>query len=451
MKWLLGAILFFQFEAHAQVFSLTLEQAEEQAFRTSPALKSAQASSEAAASQAMVSKSFLWPRISLDGTYYYQSNVPEADMGPVGTIKFGTHNNYFIGPVLSYTLFDGGQSRNNFESFLAVNEARRADYQARQAQLRLNLRVSYFRVQLALKSLMLTADALKLAQAQSHDIDVRFRAGASSRLDQVSANKDMLSYQMRFNQAQGDLGRALRDLFSLTGGGETLDTSRPIPNELTRNIPAGVESPSLVVQLDTPEKSLEKVLGRTGNEPALNHPELVSLEKITQASQQAAESAKGGYWPLLQLQAKAQWIYPNLVIPEQAWQNTLGVNLVFPLFEGNLTPNQVSQRNSEALASDFQRQQRQVDFQKDWRKIQDGLENLKRQQKINQQTVKQSHEIEKLTYQAYRSGRVRFLDVQSANFRLLESQVNAAEIDHQILEQNANLEYLASQAEDQRR
>lgn len=448
MKWILALIFAFQLEARAEVFSLSLDQAEEQAFKTSPALKSAQASSEAASYQAQTSKSFLWPRLSLDGNYYYQSNVPTADMGPLGTIPFGTHNNYSVGPIFTYTLFDGGRDRNSYESFIALSDARRADYQARQAQLRLNLRIAYFRVQLALKSLMLTADSLKLAQAQSRDIDVRFRAGASSRLDQISAHKDMLSYQMRFNQAQGELGRALRDLFSLTGGGETLDTSRPIPTELVHNAPAGVESASLVVQLDPPEKSLEKILGRGGDQPATNHPELVSLEKVSEASRQAAESAKGGYWPRLQFHAASQLLYPNLVIPEQAIQNTLGVNLSFPLFEGNLTPNQTSQRNSEAMAASFQKEQRQRDFERDWRKIQEGLENLKRQQNLNRQTVKESQEIEKLTYQAYRGGRVRFLDVQSANLRLLESQVNAAEIDHQILEQNANLEYLASQAED---
>ena len=58
--------------------------------------------------------------------------------------------------------------------------------------------------------------------------------------------------------------------------------------------------------------------------------------------------------------------------------------------------------------------------------------------------MQESQQIEKLTYDTYRGGRARFLYVQSANLRLLEAQVNAAEIDHQILEQTANLEYLSS-------
>lgn len=448
MKWIFFAILIFKVQVHAQVFSLTLEQAEERAFKNSSTLKGAQASVDVASSQAQVSKSVLWPRLSLEAFYFYQSNVPEKDMGPIGTVPFGTHDNYAIGPMLSYTLFDGGKDHKTYDSFKALSEARKADYQARVAQFRLNLRVSYYRVLLASKALLLITDSLKLALAQSHDIDLRFRAGTASRLDQISAHKDQLSYQLRFNQAQTNLGRALRDLLSLVGEDEKWDTSRPIPSELLRKTPSVVEPPSLVVQLDSTEKILQVVVKKEKATLAQNHPELVSLEKTAQASRSAVQSAEGGYWPKIQIYAKSQLIYPNVVIPEQTQQNIFGVALNLPLFEGTLTPKQSSQRRSEALVADLQREQKRRDFIRDWNKIRDGLINLKRQQKINQQNVAESKKIERLTYESYRSGRVRFLDVQSANFRLLEAQVNAVEIDHQILEQTASLEYLSSKVEE---
>jgi len=425
-----------------QKMSLSLEQAEKQAVENSPNLKSAAASKDAAASQALTSKSLLWPRLSIDGYYFYQTEVPEANLG-FGKVPFGTHDNYALGPVLSYTLFDGGRDRKAFNSLNALGEAREADYEARRAQLKLNLRVIYFRVQQALKNLALTADALRLSLAQNRDIDLRFKAGAASRLDQISSHKDTLSYQMRFNQAQTDLARTLRDLFALIGTGEGLDTTRPVSAEVSHRLPQRVEPPTLVIDLDQVEQTLKQFTSRESEKPASDHPEIVSLQKSEEASRYAAESARGGYWPKLQLQAKSQILYPNLVIPEQAHQNTLGVNLSFPIFEGNLTPHQISQRTSEAMATAFQREQRRSDFDRDWLKIQNVLTNLRRQQKISQQNVEESHQIEKLTYDSYRSGRVRFLDVQSANFRLLEAQVDSAQIDQQILEQTANLEYLA--------
>jgi outer membrane protein len=452
MQWIYVSIFIsiFVAEAGAQTprFSLSLSQAEEQTLQKSPALKAALASSEAASFQALTAKSPLWPRLSLEGSYFYLSNVPEKDLGPLGVVAFGSHSNYAVGPMLSYTLFDGGRDRGQFESLKALSEARKADAQNRVSQLRLALRVGYYRVQLAARTLILTANSLKLAQAHSYDIDNRFRAGAASRLDQISAHKEQLSYQLRFNQAQTQLGVALNDLFSLTGHEEVLNTSRPVPEELLRNIPSGTDPPTLVIQVDTIEKSLEKIGGKQSENFSLQHPELLSLEKAAEASRSAAESARGGYWPKLQIYAKSQLIYPNLIIPEQVQQNTLGINLSLPLFEGRLTPNQTSQRNSEAIAADQMREQKRRDFERDWRKLRDNLENLQRQRKINQQNVSESKLIEKLTYDTYRSGRARFLDVQSANFRLLEAEMAAAEVDQQILEQSAQLEYLSGQAED---
>lgn len=445
MKYFIGLVLLFSSLAMAQSpkISLSLEQAEHQALQNSPALKAAAAGRDAASSQALSTKATLWPRLSIDGYYFYQTNVPEKDMG-FGKLVFGTHDNYALGPVLTYMLYDRGRERGAFDSLQALSEARSADFESRQAQLRLNLRVIYFRVQLASKSLAFTADALRLSMAQNRDIDLRTKAGAASRLDQMSSHKDSLTYQMRFNQAQTELARALRDLFALMGGGESLDTTRPVSPEVLRRLPSGVETPTLVVDLDLPEQTLGKFTSREFQKPAVDHPEAVALQKMAEASRFAAESARSGYWPRIQLQAKSQVIYPNFVIPEQAHQNTFGVNVSFPIFEGNLTPHQVSQKSSEFLMANYQREQRRQDFDRDWQKTQNILSGLRRQQKISQQNVQESQQIEKLTYDSYRSGRARYLDVQSANLRLLEAQVNAAEIDHQILEHTANLDYLSS-------
>ncbi len=429
--------------AQAQKLTLGLELAESQALQNSPALKAAAARWDAASSQAHTAKSSLWPRLSIDGYYFYQTNVPQKNLGG-GSLVFGTHDNYALGPALTYTLFDGGRDHRAFDSLFALGEARHADYQAYEAQMRLSLRIGYFRVQLAIENLAVTADALTLSMAQNRDIDLRYKAGAVSRLDQISSHKESLAYEMRFNQAQADLARALRDLFALTGGGEVYDTTRPVSSDILRRLPRGVETPTVVIDLDRVDQTMASFKIKETEKPAADHPELVSLQKAEDSSRFAAASGRGGYWPKIQLQAKSQLIYPNFVIPEQANQNTFGVSLSFPIFEGQLTPNQVSQKSSEALAAAFQREQRRQDFARDWLKIQNVLSNLHRQQQISQQNVQESRQIEKLTYDSYRSGRVRFLDVQSANLRLLEAQVAAAEIDHQVLEQAANLDYLSS-------
>ena len=60
------------------------------------------------------------------------------------------------------------------------------------------------------------------------------------------------------------------------------------------------------------------------------------------------------------------------------------------------------------------------------------------------ENINEAQEVERLTYQSYRAGKSRLLDVQDANLKLLEAQVSAAQIDSEILNEMAILAYLSS-------
>lgn len=239
-------------------FERSLEDAESKAKSFSGSLKASVAMVEASRFQARSAESALYPNLSLQGNYYYQTNVPNVALAPgFPTLNFGTHNNYSVGPVLNYTLFDAGKNRAAARSSDALADAKAEDLRTQTKLVQLLVRQAYFQVQYALKQLDLTADSLKLAQARSGDINQRLQAGAASRLDQVTAVREVLSYELKFRQAQADLSSALQGLLALTGEQKEVDTARPVTYDLLTKLPKGTEPPTVKVRLETLEATLE--------------------------------------------------------------------------------------------------------------------------------------------------------------------------------------------------
>jgi outer membrane protein TolC len=433
--------------ANPPQFTLTLEQAQSRAEETSPNLKASQATYQASQDQSQSARSGLFPRLTLDGSYSYLTNVPTLTIGPFGNLQFGTHSNYNVGPTLSYTLFDYGQTRQNWHSLESVASARREDWLASRGQLELSLRLAYFRVQRALRDLLLTANSLTLAQAQQQDISNRFHAGSSSRLDLISAQREVENYQLRFRQNQSDVGAYLRELMALTGDTSAYDTSRPIPTELANGVPPGVDSPTLQVRLDGLEATLGKFTAKSNSPPGPDHPQVKSLALAAEASRMASDSEMAGLWPKIGVSARAALIYPDVVVAESAEQNTFMVTLSMPLFEADLSRSAASQRLRESMASDFLKEQRLTDINRDWHKAQDHLASLKAQNEVNDRSIAEAEEIAHLTYSAYRAGKVNYLDVQSANVRSLEAKVTGSQIHENMLQELANLAFLSTHSD----
>lgn len=427
------------------VFNESLQSALQKAADYSPTLKSAQASAESADSGKEAYFDHLLPTLTFEGSYYYQTDVPTVTIPTMGALNVGAHNNYTFGPVLRYNLFDGRQTSRNYQSSDLQAQGKKETLKANRRDLSLNVNSAYFRAQLALKNLMMTSDALKLSQAQSHDIDLRFQAGSSSKLDQYSAQRDVVSYQLKFQQAQADLAGTLRDLFALTGENGDVDVSLPVPAELQGKLPKGVANPTAYIRLDSQEDSLKVFSAYSKNAaPDADQPQVKALMLSARSSELAAEAQKGGMWPKVDVFAKGQELYPNYIEPTQAWNNEVGVNVTVPLWLGDASSDLAKQKSKEALSARYQSDQKLSDMVRDYLKTRDLIGNLEMQKVANAQFVEQTEQIEKLTFQSYKSGRVNYLDVQTANLRLLEAHVTSAQTDQQYLLQLAQLEYLSS-------
>lgn len=418
-------------------FQQSLVEAETNGEKNSEILKSISATIESSEYQAKSTKASTLPNLSLMANYNYQTEVPT-----LGPLTFGTHNNYAIGPVLTYTLFDKGKDKKLAESYELQAISKTANLSVVKKQIELSIRQVYFKTQYALKELNLVFNSLQIAKDQSKDIDQRFKAGSSSRLDLIQARREVIGYQLKFKQAQTKLAGSLRELVAFTGVGKEFDMSKPIPKTMSQE---GIKSPSVIVDLDSIESTLKNFADLKFAGPTENHPELKALNHQSESYHKAFESEKSGLWPKVQLLAKSQYIYPDVILPKNIIQNTIGVSLSLPLYEGAASESRAATKLSEANSSTFQKQQKFIDLDRDFFKGKDSLASLESQKKLSEKNVNEAREVVRLTYQSYRAGKIRYLDVQDANLKFLEAQVYNAQIESNILTEKSNLSYLSAE------
>ena len=338
--------------APVPAFDLTLKDAERRMLSTSNELQAYSAARLGTVEQADAQYSALLPRLTLDARYSYVTNVPTINLPIPGFnqgVVFGTHNNYSIGPTLSYTLWDTGSARDSYQGLSLLAEARDEDERSARIQLLLSVRAAYLRVQLALQEQSLLNDSLNLSRAQNHDIEANFKAGAATRLDRVDSQRDVLNYQLQYEQKQNEVAADLQDLLALVQ--ETLPASAARPGL------DGLPGTQLELHLDSLEQSLRDTDAWTFSAPDESHPQIKSAELLAQSSERAASSTSAALYPTVQLSANASYEYPNVVVPEHTEQNTFAVSVSMPLFEGSRTRHLAAEKIKEAENARFTKEQ----------------------------------------------------------------------------------------------
>ncbi len=410
---------------------LTLAFVERQALDSSFKTKTVNAELEAAQSKAEAQHSLLYPKLTLEGTYKYITEVPTLKF-PGGTnTPFGDHQNYSIGPTITWNLLDFGSLKKLVGGAEALKASKQAEKNLISRQILLAARLAYFKIQLRTEQHRLVTDSLKLAESQHRDIQNRKNIGSSNRIDLLAAHKEVLNLKLQSRQLQSDLSLDLRDIYALIGHTE----SQLVPSS------DGIDpiQKSLI--------TLGKYEDAQFNENALSQHPLIKMHSATAESLRlTSESFKANTLPKLSLFLKTSIDYPNGPILENINQNTVGLTLSMPLYEGGRSSSEAAEKQNLAIASDNRREQARIDIFRDWQKAKDQINSLRDQREIHDVSVRESVERAKLVYGSYRAGRSSFLEVQSANLHALEAKVQATTNDVHILIQ---LAYLASISEEQ--
>ena len=432
--------------AEPPLLRVTLAQAEAEVRAHSPERKAAAELSAAARDRAGASFSALVPRLTLDGYYRYQTEIPELSVVPGAPAKpFGDHRATSIGPTVTWTLWDEGGLSKTWRAQRSRAKSQEEAERLTDSQATLGARLAYIQVQLAREQVRQLADSAGLADAEYRDIERRLQAGAASRIDLLSAHQDALSRRKEFLQAQSELGGSLRELLRLTGRTWPLDLTRPIDERVSTSTPSGLPEPTLRVSLDDLNETAPALAAAERGTLDAAHPRVLIYQRQEEAARLSAAGAAAGNWPKIALSAGAAYQYPNGPALESVTQKTVGLTASVPLFDMRQTARLTDEQNRLAGAAGFQRDLAAEQLSRDWDQARVALASLRAQSGLDERSVAETEELSRLVYRSYQSGSSSYLEVQSANLRALQAKTSAARTRAQILIQLATLAQLAVQ------
>lgn len=423
--------------AQIPIFALKSHEALKQAVTSSARLNSARLDVSASENQANSAHSSLLPKLTLEGFYRYQTNVPSISM-PIPNappIQFGDYNNYSVGPTLSYTLFDGGRLRQTYLSQLKFKESKEADQKLIRLDVESAVMSAYIRTQLGLEQIKTVSDSLALSESQDHEVTLRFKAGSSSELDLLTAHQDVLNYKLKFKQTQAELASSLRDLLALTGDDSVPDPSRPAPQ--------GTPNASVWIELESLEDSVKSQAKQLLPEPEQNQPRILGQSLRAEALALSAQALGAANYPVLVLAAQSTYGYPNGPLLQNVNQNTFTATFSMPIWEFNRTHLLSAQKEAEAESAQSNKNQLRIDLVRDFRKAKDHFLSLREQEQISLTSIETAQRSAKLYYQSYKAGRLNLVDVQAANNRALQAKFNLEQTRALILTQLISMHSLS--------
>ncbi|MCX5781319.1 MAG: TolC family protein [Elusimicrobia bacterium] len=426
--------------------SLKLSDIEQKTAENSPRLKASQKETEAFIKRSESAKAQLFPKLNFEGSYRYISVIPEIDI-PIkgfGSLKLGDNTNYSIGPALYWTVWDKNAIRNNWLSFKSQATSKKYETETIERQIMLAARVAYFQAGLANEQVLLLSDALKVLQAQYEDIVINVKAGAKSRMDELSAHQEVIIKMKQLRTARSYLAQCLDDLSALTNEKYGDNPMVPFSAGIIENLPKNITSPTLFLEIEPVDALIKKFEKYKKSKLSENHPNVISMEELAESAKLLSKSISSGLWPKLQFSARTSLDYPNGPKLEAINQNALGVNLTWILFEGSASRKKSQENILLGEAQTEKRNQVLRDLQKEWQKLIDQLADLEEQKVLNEQYVSEAKELSKIVYSSYKAGSANFIDVQNANYRLLEAKTQSVKTKFQIL---VNLVTMASLAE----
>jgi outer membrane protein len=333
---------------------LTLEEALRLGRARQPALRQAQAATEAARARIDQSFSSLLPQVN--GTAQYERYATSA--AAAGSPAAGGGGSAIVGkttaPADLYSfgvsgrllLYDFGQTSGRWRAAQASASAQEQSERGTSQSVDLNVRTTYFNA-VASKALVNVARDT-LANEEKHLEQIRgfVEVGTRPAIDLVSERANYANSRVRLIQAENGYATArvlVEQAIGLTDLG---------PWDVDE-----VGLPPVQGEEAAPELLLNEALGA--------RPDIASLEKQLSAQELTVSSLKGGYGPTLSLSGGASETGPSTGSLGPSWNGTL--TLSWPLYQGGLTRGQVREASANASALSAQieqlRQQVRVDVE----------------------------------------------------------------------------------------
>ena len=157
------------------------------------------------------------------------------------------------------------------------------------------------------------------------------------------------------------------------------------------------------------------------------------MKDLSDSFESQAQSISKQRYPKINLIARTSLDYPNGPDLTAFNQNTIGVSLSMPLFDGGEISHNVNEKNLQAMALKTQAINEERNINESVLLATKRIENLQEQNEIIQKKIDESSEIAHLMYKSYQDGRATFIEVERANVKRRESKLSLSSNQHQII------------------
>ena len=438
--WVLISSLFFgtaSANANTQrnVFFLSLKDAEKNFSIKSKNILEKKADAKAALFKAQAQKNLSLPQLNFESSYKYISEIPQVDMG-IKQIDMGDNNNYSFGVSASWLLWDDKQIKKAYMSLLALSKAKETIANLTQKIELFKLRVAYYKTQVAIEECHLLKKSLDLAKRQNQDITKNYTSGACSKLDKLNSDRSVANYKLDYTQSLANFSSAFFDLLNVMETTETFkEEETPVPYNLDEN---GKE-----IKLDSISDTIKNFNFEDIKFSPQKNLEVVSLGYVQESLKLAYESQKSQDSMQIKLYAKSSYDYPNGPITEDVHQNIVGVSASFPLWDWQINKKLEFEKKQKAKAAQYRKEKKRIEVTKTWEKIQTQIRQSKKQIEVAKDAITLSEKVANLGFDAYKNGKITFVELEEANLKLLKAKVQHLKINAKLLSQMALLETMS--------
>jgi outer membrane protein len=357
------------------------------------------------------------PKISLEGSYKYLSKIPEINMGPGRILNFGDNKNYSIGPTLTMTLLDFN-SKSHLQTSLNKNvSAKKNEVLSLKSNVLFKTRYHYINITFLLEKRIVIANSLKVANKQLKDVASKQRFGSGSKLDLLTAQKEVHELESQFKEISFNIAAEQSELFKVSFYQKIKETNFETDK-------------SYLESLDLIKNRFISYRYRDYNE--VDSSKIKTLKYQSESLESQASSISSQRYPKVNLFARTSLDYPNGPDLSQFNQNSVGVTMSIPLFDGGEISHNVSEKQNQALALRHQVINEQRNLIESIQLLMKRIDNLTEQNEIIQKKIIESNEISELIYKSYQEGRATFIEVERANVKSREAKLNLSSNEYQI-------------------
>ena len=396
----------------APVVRLGVDEAQTRAIAASHRLAEARAREATANATIDVRGSADMPTVSVGGGYTRTNHVqPFSVPGPPGVLRVlypDVPNNYYSRLDLQWPIYTGGQTNALERAARAEAAAAGADVSVAQSDLRLEVARAFWAVVTARASVDVLEQGIARSQAHVADVKQRFDAGLVPPNEIASAEAQESRSRMLAIEARNQ-----RDVSSA---------------ELARLV--GLQPGQVVEPVGSLESASDRAIAVDPliAEARTSRQERRALEDRVDAADQLRSAAAAGRRPTIAIAGGTDYARPNpKIFPrtdrlDNSWD--AGINVRWPLWDGGRTAANVAQAAGGAEAA----RQRLAEFDSvlpvEVRQRALDIESGRAAIAAASDAVTAAAEARRVVAERYRAGVIPQIEVQDAEFALLQAELD---------------------------